>query len=139
MDETARQIDYEADGAHLLGYFAADGGSDPGRRRPGILVSPPGPGLGEHTKGVVRRLAEAGYAAFGLDYHGHGEVVTDGAEIAATVGFHSGLKTVRAQDARQIEGKVLVCLGADDPLIPRAERVAFEEEMRNARVDWQMD
>jgi hypothetical protein len=34
---------------------------------------------------------------------------------------------------------VLVCLGADDPLIPPAERVAFEEEMRNARVDWQMD
>jgi hypothetical protein len=48
---------------------------------------------------VVRRLAEAGYAAFGLDYHGHGEVVTDGAEM---------------QDARQIKGKVLVCLGADD-------------------------
>ncbi len=33
---------------------------------------------------------------------------------------------------------MLVCLGADDPLIPPAERVAFEEEMRNAQVDWQM-
>ena len=58
--------------------------------------------------------------------------------IAATVGFHSGLKTLRLQDARQIKGKVLVCLGADDPLIPPAERSAFEEEMRSAQIDWQM-
>jgi dienelactone hydrolase len=81
MNETRRRIDYEVDGVQMVGYFAAGGGSDPAERRPGILVSPPGPGLGEHTKGVVRRLAEAGYAAFGLDYHGHGEIVTDGAEM----------------------------------------------------------
>ena len=68
MNETTRQIGYEADGVPLLGYFAADGGSGPGRRRPGILVSPPGPGLGEHTKGVVRRLAQAGYAAFAMAF-----------------------------------------------------------------------
>jgi hypothetical protein len=33
------------------------------------------------------------------------------------VGFHSGLATVAAQDARNIKGKVLVCIGADDPII----------------------
>jgi hypothetical protein len=57
MNETTWEIGYEAEGVHMLGCFAAAGGADPAGRRPGILVSPPGPGLGEHTKGVVRRLA----------------------------------------------------------------------------------
>jgi hypothetical protein len=30
MSETTRQIGYEADGVPLVGYFATDGGSDPG-------------------------------------------------------------------------------------------------------------
>ena len=45
---------------------------------------------------------------------------------------------MRPEDARNIKGKVLVCLGADDPMIPPAERIAFEEEMRSGGVDWQM-
>ena len=45
---------------------------------------------------------------------------------------------MRPQDAGNIKGKVLVCLGADDPLIPPADRAAFEEEMRRGGVDWQM-
>jgi dienelactone hydrolase len=81
------------------------------------------------------RIAAIGYCFGGTAVL---ELARSGAEIAATVGFHSGLKTVRAQDARHIKGKVLVCLGADDPLIPPAERAAFEEEMRNAGIDWQM-
>jgi hypothetical protein len=31
-----------------------------------------------------------------------------------------------------------MCVGADDPIVPLAQRVAFEEEMRSAAVDWQM-
>jgi dienelactone hydrolase len=201
MSLQMREIRYDADGRGMIGYYAAGtsevgGHSKQEQRRPGILVSPPGPGLGEHSKSVARRLAEAGFAAFALDYHGGGEILTDaaqmmtrirgflenplsirarmgkalevlraqpevdgariaaigycfggtavlelarsGAAIAATVGFHSGLKTARPHDAGQIKGKVLVCLGADDPLVPAAERSAFEEEMRNGNVDWQM-
>jgi len=197
MALTTREIEYEADGVRLLGYFAeADLESVGQGRRPGILVSPPGPGLGEHTKSVARRLAQAGFPALALDYHGGGAVLADreemmsrirhfienplgirarlraaldvllaqrrvdgariaaigycfggtavlelarsGAPVAVTVGFHSGLKTTRPLDARHIRGKVLVCIGADDPLIPAADRSAFEEEMRSAGVDWQM-
>ncbi|MGA8146024.1 MAG: dienelactone hydrolase family protein [Gallionellaceae bacterium] len=66
------------------------------------------------------------------------ELARSGADIAAVVGFHSGLATVAPQDAKNIKAKVLVCIGADDPSIPPEQRRAFEEEMRAGKVDWQM-
>ena len=66
------------------------------------------------------------------------ELARSGAPLAAVVGFHSGLATTRPEDAANITAKVLVCIGADDPIIPPEQRAAFEEEMRAAGVDWQM-
>jgi dienelactone hydrolase len=66
------------------------------------------------------------------------ELARSGAPLAAVVGFHSGLATSRPEDAANITAKVLVCIGADDPIIPPDQRAAFEEEMRTAGVDWQM-
>lgn len=66
------------------------------------------------------------------------ELARSGAAIRAAVGFHSGLATVRPEDARNIRGKVLVCIGADDPGIQPEERMAFEQEMRAGGVDWQL-
>lgn len=66
------------------------------------------------------------------------ELARSGAQVDAVVGFHSGLATVAPQDAKNIKAKVLVCIGADDPSITPEQRRAFEEEMRAARVDWQM-
>jgi dienelactone hydrolase len=66
------------------------------------------------------------------------ELARDGADMAAVVGFHSGLATASPEDARRIKGKVLVCIGADDPAVPPDQRAAFEAEMREARVDWRM-
>lgn len=66
------------------------------------------------------------------------ELARGGAPIAAAVGFHSGLATAAPEDARNIRGKVLVCIGADDPGIPPEQRAAFEQEMRAGGVDWRM-
>jgi dienelactone hydrolase len=66
------------------------------------------------------------------------ELARAGADLAGVVGFHSGLATISPEDARNIKGKVLVCLGADDPGIDAAQRSAFEQEMRAAEIDWQM-
>ena len=67
------------------------------------------------------------------------ELARGGAEIAAVVGFHSGLGSEAPKtDARSIRGRVLVCIGADDPMIPAEQRAGFEKEMRDGGVDWQM-
>lgn len=66
------------------------------------------------------------------------ELARGGAEIAAVVGFHSGLTTVAPEDAKNIKAKILVCIGAEDPGIPPEQRSAFEEEMRAGGADWQM-
>lgn len=102
----------------------------------------------------VRRLAAAGLeqlracdlvdpsrvAAIGYCFGGTMalELARGGADVRAVVGFHSGLGTPRPDDARNIRGKVLVCIGADDPVVPPAQRAAFEQEMTGAGVDWQM-
>ena len=66
------------------------------------------------------------------------EVGRSGADVKAIVGFHSGLATARPQDASNIKAKVLVCIGADDPIIPPVQRTDFEAEMKAAGVDWRL-
>jgi dienelactone hydrolase len=67
------------------------------------------------------------------------ELGRGGADLAAIVGFHSGLGTSRPEDAANIKGKVLVCIGTEDPFVPPEQRAEFEQEMRAGGVDWQMN
>jgi dienelactone hydrolase len=67
------------------------------------------------------------------------ELARAGADIKAVVGFHPGLGTQRPEDARNITGKVLVCVGSEDSFIPVEQRIAFEAEMRSGGVDWRMN
>ncbi len=66
------------------------------------------------------------------------ELARGGADLRAVVGFHSGLATLLPEDAKNIKGRVLVCIGADDPGIPAEQRAAFETEMRDGKVAWEM-
>jgi dienelactone hydrolase len=83
-----------------------------------------------------KRVAAIGYCFGGTTAL---ELARAGEEIAAVVGFHAGLQTARPQDAVNIKGKVLVCIGAADPLVPPEQRTAFETEMTEAKVDWRMN
>jgi dienelactone hydrolase len=67
------------------------------------------------------------------------ELARSGADLKAVAGFHCILATTAPRtDARAIKARVLVCIGADDPIISPGERAAFESEMREAGVDWAM-
>lgn len=52
--------------------------------------------------------------------------------------FHGNLDTPNPGDARNIREKVLVLHGGDDPFVPADHVAAFQDEMRNAKVDWHM-
>ena len=81
------------------------------------------------------RLAAIGYCFGGTTAL---EIARSGADVKAVVGFHSGLATARPQDAPNMRARVLVCIGADDPIIPSEQRLAFEKEMKSAGIDWRL-
>lgn len=66
------------------------------------------------------------------------ELGRGGFPVHAIVGFHSGLANPQPSNAANITGRVLVCIGVDDPIIPPSQRADFEAEMNAAGVDWQM-
>ena len=83
----------------------------------------------------VARIAAIGYCFGGTTVL---ELARSGADVRGVVSFHGGLDTPAPGDARAIQAKVLVLAGADDPYVPPAQVAAFEEEMRAAKVDWQL-
>jgi dienelactone hydrolase len=187
-------LTYAADGVRMVGFLALDDACD--GARPAVLIAPEAPGLDEYNRERCRRLAQIGYVALALDFHGEGFVFTErermmmnlqsfmaeplriraraaaalaalksqssvdasrtaaigycfggtialelargGADIRAVVAFHAGLSTARPEDAKHIKAKVLVCNGADDPIVPAEQRRAFEQEMTAGNVDWRL-
>ncbi len=67
------------------------------------------------------------------------ELARGGSPLKAVVGFHSGLGTVTPKvQPGTIKPRVMVCIGADDPMIPLEQRSAFETEMKEAGANWQI-
>ena len=186
-------IAYEVDGIEMVGHLAFDDSVTGARAA--VLVSHEGNGLGPHSKGKAERLAELGYCAFALDYHGGGallpieeagpkltpmmedlsitrrralagldvllaqpqadpdrlaaigfcwggamslEVARAHPNLKAMVGFHPSMTI--SPDSKDIKASVLMCVGTDDPFLPLADRLAFEEHMKDAGVaDWQIE
>ncbi len=84
----------------------------------------------------VTRVAAIGYCFGGGVVL---ELARSGADIRGVVTFHGSLDTPHPEDARNIKAKVLVCHGANDPFVTQERVVAFWNEMRDAKVDWQLN
>lgn len=91
--------------------------------------------LAKNPRVDAKRLAAIGFCFGGTTAL---ELARSGAPVVATVSFHGGLGTATPADAKNIKGRVLALHGADDPHVPPTEVAAFETEMRDAKVDWQL-
>lgn len=80
----SKEIAYSADGADMIGTLCVDDAVS--GKRPGVLVCHEGPGLNDHAKRSARRLAELGYIAFAMDYHGGGKPLDDLSKTMAVLG-----------------------------------------------------
>jgi dienelactone hydrolase len=153
LDQHARGI---AEKLAALGYIAfaldyfGDGKRPPPeqlRKRMGVLAGDPG---------LIARIAQAGLdvllgqpaadadraAAIGYCFGGivSLELARTGADLKAVVGFHPGFTPPRPADSAKIRGSVLMCCGTEDPFATPEDRLAFEAEMREARVaGWRLE
>jgi dienelactone hydrolase len=66
------------------------------------------------------------------------ELARSGADLKAVATFHGGLSTPTPQDARNIKAQVLVLHGAEDTFVPPEEVAAFEKEMQQAAVKYEV-
>lgn len=81
------------------------------------------------------RVAAIGYCFGGTTVL---ELARSGAKLNGVVSFHGGLDSPVPADGRNIKCKVLALAGADDPFQKPADLAAFEKEMRDCKVDWQI-
>jgi dienelactone hydrolase len=80
MTDQSRDIEYSADGVVMVGRLVLPEGEG---KRPAVLVAHEAAGLTGHELERARRLAELGYVALAMDYHGGARVYSDAEEMMA--------------------------------------------------------
>ena len=113
----------------LAGQYKADRASL--RRRVGAGLST----LKKQKVVDPSRVAAIGYCFGGTTVL---ELGRSGAAVKSVVSFHGGLDSPKPEDGKNIKAKVLVLAGADDPFQKPDDLMAFQDEMRKSKVDWQM-
>jgi dienelactone hydrolase len=81
-----------------------------------------------------RRVAAIGFCFGGTTAL---ELMRSGAPLAAVATFHSGLLPELPEDAGRVRARLLVCHGAEDPLVKKEAIDALMAELRRDKVDWQ--
>lgn len=66
------------------------------------------------------------------------DLARSGADVKGVVSFHGLLKKPEDLASKKIIAKILACHGHEDPMVPPEQLAAFEKEMTDAQVDWQV-
>jgi dienelactone hydrolase len=82
-----------------------------------------------------KRIAAIGYCFGGTTVI---ELARSGAKLNGVVSFHGGLDSPAPADGKNIQCKILALAGADDPFQKPEDLAAFEKELRDAKIDWQI-
>jgi len=152
LDDNAK---HRADMLAALGYvaFAADiygkGVRPKDRDEAGKLA-----GKYKGDRALLRARVNAGYdelvknakvdaaktAAIGFCFGGTTvlELARSGAQVGGVVSFHGGLDSPTPADGKNIKSKVLVLHGAADPHEKPDDFAAFQKELADNKVDWQL-
>jgi dienelactone hydrolase len=85
--------------------------------------------------GDPKRRAAIGYCFGGANVL---DLARTGADVAAVVSMHGSLGTPMPAKRGEVRASVLVVHGAADPIAPKAERDALEQEMDAAGARWAM-
>jgi dienelactone hydrolase len=108
-----------------------------------------------NDRNLMRRRAQAGLdallnqkyvdpnhvAAIGYCFGGAAvlELARAGVPLAGVISFHGDLSRTRNESPDHIKAKVLVCQGADDPFTPPTAVAEFEQEMKEAKANYQIN
>jgi dienelactone hydrolase len=88
------EIAYEVGGVRYVGTLFVDEAR--AGTRPGVLLAHEGPGVSDVCKGFARQLAELGYVAYAMDYHGGGVAVSLDEAMPKIVGWMGDPAGIRA-------------------------------------------
>lgn len=89
----------------------------------------------QHPMADTTKIGAMGYCFGGTTVL---ELARSGADVKGVVSFHGGLDSPNPADGKNIKGKVLVLHGANDGFMPVENVAAFQKELKDANVDWQM-
>jgi dienelactone hydrolase len=83
------------------------------------------------------RIAAIGYCWGGSTVL---EFARVGSDVMGVVSFHGGLDHVGVEwDSARVKARLLVCTGAEDPLVPWSSISGFQSNLRNGGVNWELD
>jgi dienelactone hydrolase len=81
------------------------------------------------------RIAAIGYCFGGATVQ---VLAYSGADLKGVVSFHGSLIPPNAEKASQTRAKILICHGAQDPMVTPDSLTAYVKAMNTTPIDWQL-